>query len=322
MRNLQGSTGQRSAEAMSIVRQHLGESCRPATVRQLPAKGFGGFENWLIQTAVDQVILKIPKRKEAAAAKVKNLAAALKIAAGGGIPAPELIGNGRVNHCFDGRDYLLVRFYPGGDAEDLMPSLNEKERARFFIELGRAVGQLHAIRVDRYSDDIGDENLRQSYHELLNEKLRRVAARCGPGDCAGRYRIAVLIGRLSEHWNALPVAPAPAVVHGDLMARNILLRQKEFCRLLDFEHTKFFDPCCDFAKLRIEVFRPGTNDEQHFFSGYAGAAALGDAAMERLHCCVGLELIIGCTYWKFIGEHHRLSEYSSALERWAEISFR
>ena len=313
---------ERADEALRIVRQHLGNSCNPTMAGRMPAKGFGGFENWLMQTEAGQVILKVPKRKEAAAGKVRNLVAALNIAAAGGIPAPELIGSGRSDDCFDGRDYLLVRFVPGEDAEVVMPSLTEEERAGFFFELGRVIGRLHSIPIDRYSDDIGDENRRQTFHELLNDKLRRVAVRCGTKDGAGRYRIAALIERLAERLNAMPVAFAPAVIHGDLMARNILLRQKRFCRLLDFEHTKFFDPCCDFAKLRIEVFRPGTDDEERFFFGYAGAAALAGDAMERLDCYVGLELIIGCTFWKFIGEHRRLREYSAALERWAETSMR
>jgi len=223
---------ERADEAQRIVRQHLGNSRLPAKATQMPAKGFGGFENWLMQTEAGQVILTIPKRKEAAAAKVSNLVAALSVAAGGGVPAPELIGSGRRDDCFDGRDYLLVRFVPGEDAEDVMPSLTEEERAGFFFELGRVIGRLHSIPIGRYSDDIGDENRRQTYHELLNDKLRRVAMRCGTRDVAGWHRIVTLIERLSERLNAMPVAFAPAVVHGDLMARNILLRQEKFCRLL------------------------------------------------------------------------------------------
>ncbi len=282
-------------------------------VKPLAITTFGGFDNYLLLTEREQFLLKLTRDQAIAEVKFRNLMTALQLVAAWNIPASELIGFGEWQASR--RYYVLIRYHPGEDAQDALPNFTPQERARFFFELGRVTAQLHHIPVDHYSDLIGDNSYRPAYHKIINEKLDRLAVYSAQLTHSA-YPLLSLIERLREKFTTFSIPFQPAVVHGDLTTRNILVHNRRFDRLLDFENTKFYDPLYDFAKLHIKVFNPAMNDKISFTAGYTEIAPIPANSAERIHWYIGLDLIQGYSHRLYLQDNQRASEYAAQLKKW------
>jgi aminoglycoside phosphotransferase (APT) family kinase protein len=305
-------------DASQVVRQHVGSPCQVIAMERIHRASHRGFENWLLLTKTNPVLLKLIAPGRTTETRVGNIVIALEIVARCDIPAPELIGFGQQNHLFSGKHYILLGYVAGQDARHALSTLTDQERSEFFVDLGRTIGHLHRIPVSRFSDIISDKTRQRTYQGIINDKLDRLTGWCLETNGIDCEMTMPLIEGLRDRFNALEVVPEPALVHGDLTPDNLLVCDHRFCRLLDFERSEFFDPCSDVAKLATNVFDPSRDDDRHFFSGYRGVLSLGDDYMARLNYYVGLELLMGYVYWTYMQEHETAKDRLERLRRWTE----
>ena len=135
-----------------------------------------------------------------------------------GIPAPELVGHGRIA---DGDGvlwpYLLTRFCAARPFSEIRPELSERDAASLAGQLGRIVRRLHSLDSSRFENDA----TAQAWTGVVSDRRR---ASVGELTDAGVLDPAIVgpLTALLDRAIAADVSDARVVVHGDLGADHVL----------------------------------------------------------------------------------------------------
>ena len=312
-RNLAGKAAIASAIAGALP--GVGITGSPVRV----PKGFAS-ESWRVTTDLGELLVKI-RRRAADAAKLRNQAEALRLARSGGVPAPELLYAG-ASDALGGRPLIVLRYIPGVDAEEALPGMDDRRRDLLFSDLGEAVGRLHGIAPPKFTDRLGTpEADLDDWADAVGRRTERAALRNREIGLLSVSEIDDVVHRLTRTAEKVSGVVAPALTHHDLYLANVLLRDRRFAALLDFELARAWDPMFDFVKLGMWVFEELPKSFRPFVAAYRHRVGRITDAEERLALCLALENFVALGYWVDQREA-RLAEASRTIIRnWLSGSY-
>ncbi len=247
---------------------------------------------------------------------MRNLQSAIDIVNQRGIPAPRLIYFEPASALFDNKAILVQEYLSGADAEEVFPVLTKEERGRFFFDLGRAVSKLHEINIGGFTRNLTQKNVFLRWTDYVRDQLETSleanfdAGLITPEDLRAAEKKIMDI--------AMKVSPdvIPSMVHQDLALHNILMENRAFKCMIDFEYAKSADRYYELITLRMWVFDKYPDSEKIFFNGYELDGGYTQIDEKRVSLCMGMELLTGIPYWKRISQKEMLEDYLNRFKIW------
>ncbi|GEL77700.1 phosphotransferase family protein [Tenuibacillus multivorans] len=137
----------------------------------------------------------------------------------------------------EGRGYMLLEFLPGEDGEDALGKLSEEEQYQAGYQAGVELRKLHQIeapenhdwfsvkkaKTERYFNRLTDVTFDESLKDMLKNYIKR-------------------------HEHLMKGRPS-TLQHDDFHPANLLIHQKKFVGIIDFQRVDFGDPLYDLHKL-------------------------------------------------------------------------
>ncbi|WP_139492183.1 phosphotransferase family protein [Brevibacillus dissolubilis] len=225
-----------------------------------------GHECWKITTTDRTCLLKIAGRK-GSLYHFQSEMRACELAQDGGIPAPTILAKCPAPNVL-GRNYYIQEWLDGEDAETALPNMTPEQRVAFAYDLGRAVGQLHTIEGDCFSEDAHGEIRFPSWQTFCQDRLNRLGVDIRESHSLPEEKLGAAEKKCRSLIEALPTDIRPALTHRDLYFPNFLVTDGQFRALLDFEIAKFYDPLYDLPKLNDTEFRTKPDMYEPFYRGY------------------------------------------------------
>jgi aminoglycoside phosphotransferase (APT) family kinase protein len=255
--------------AASLAREVLGGD---PTVEHLPV-GYGN-QNWRVASAGRRYVLKLGPPD--LAAKWTASRRAYDLAAGAGVPVPELVH-------FAVRSDAVVRVFTWVDGASPATVADRPGAAvRFGADLGAAVGALHAVTPAGYSSRLdGSAPAFARWADYVGHRLGQVRDRARRNatldaatfDRAGRA-IAALAGEVDGRARLV-------LAHRDLHADNLVAGEDgRLLAVLDWDMAEAWDAAAEWFKLDGLLFPavPGAADP--FWAAYRGVHP-GDEAWDQ-----------------------------------------
>lgn len=228
-----------------------------------------GNENWRVETvAGERFVLKLGPPDSAAKWQATRLAH--EVAAGRGIPVPELVHADMAGAAAGGWIVRILRWIDGHPPEEVLTTTDA--RRRFFTEVGAAVRTLHDHPVDGFSSRLdGSAPTFDRWDGYVAHRWQQVRARA---EAAGAFEHAALdqLGReVAELAAAVAADTEPAICHRDLHLGNLLATADgHLAAVLDFDGAEAWDPAIEMVKLRWLVFPQHEGAAEAFSDGYNG----------------------------------------------------
>lgn len=263
------------------------------------AGGFGP-PKWIVTTAAGQRFLFKLVEGES---KMRRVWRAVDIAVQGGVATPPILHGGVLPER-PGAAFLIYEFWEGEDSAGLLAQLRGKDRREFFSSLGGEVAKMHLLLPEEPFD----------WRAIVAERLGVLVEKNRVAGILSFPEIDRAVLHLNSKLDRCGHVRA-GLMHGDLYPANFLCRNSMFRAILDFDHTKFYDPFLDFVKLRMWTFTEA-KEEEDFLCGYRrGGMELTDLDL-RYDVCLGLELLAGLPYWKANGSTRLLNDYRARFAEW------
>ena len=210
--------------------------------------GFGN-ENWrLTLSSGARCVAKFgPLSSEA---KWRSAQEAQRLAGAAGVPVARLVHF----ECF--ADSLLRVFeWVDGIAPAEIESTGA-EAARFFSDLGRAVGALHSVEIHEFGSRLdGSAPSFRRWADYVDHRLRQIRARCRATDAFSDGDLDRICEAIQRRADLVSDAARPALCHRDLHGDNLLVGEDGgLAAMLDFDQAERWDSAADWCKLDWMVF--------------------------------------------------------------------
>ena len=180
-------------------------------------------------------------------------------------------------HRLVDRDWVVHAAVPGVPASDVLPGLDDDDRAAFHRNLGAVCRTLHGVQAEGFGRALAPVHSRWSRAvaadvAALAEDARRAGVDAG--------LVARTVAAVAQHADALDAVRVPVLLHGDLWTPNVLLAPgtPRITGVLDHDAARWGDPRAEWTLYRVRLAGPAT--EAAFRTGY-GALPDDDAAAVR-----------------------------------------
>ncbi len=113
---------------------------------------------WFFDSDAGPLVAKLRRVPEEDPEQLRAYARSMSRLRDEGFPTPELLLLQDECDALDGRQFSVLRYAPGSVAAGNVRALSAASKARFFRDLGRTIGRLHAIELPRttvWRDDAG-----------------------------------------------------------------------------------------------------------------------------------------------------------------------
>ena len=245
-----------------------------------------GNENWRVVTAPgDAFVLKLGPPESAG--KWQATRGSYAIAAGQGVPVPELIHFDPACAAAGGWVVRILRWIDGADPATVLSTPGAVER--FFTVLGAAMRSLHEHPVDAFTSRLdGSAPSFRRWDAYVAHRWSQVSARLERSGAFDGGEIAALGEEVAERAAAVADVASPALCHRDLHLGNLLATADgDLAAILDFDGAEAWDPAIDVVKLRWLVFPRHPGSAGYFSAGYGETPPRWD---ERVRLVELLEL--------------------------------
>ncbi len=195
--------------------------------------------------------------------------------ASGVVPVPTVVHADFTRQILDS-DFLLMTELPGDNWYSQAAQLEDDDKKRLRTELGRLVAALHDLDGPEFGYPNGRRSAswRLAFTGML-EDLIADTEHYGPPLPRSLKEITTL---LFAHLGALDDVATPRLVHFDLWAGNILVKDGAITGIVDGERAFWGDPLADMASLALFL---RIEDDVDFLTGY-GELDRSGPAMRRL----------------------------------------
>jgi aminoglycoside phosphotransferase (APT) family kinase protein len=139
------------------------------------------------------------------------------------LPIPQLRANDAAGDTI-GAPYLLLSDLSGEPLERALPQIGDEQLYKLGRRLGETICRVHRLICDRYGQLSGEQNNAEDERGYVLAWLDRAVRRCGELGLLDRRTGAELTEWFQQFQ---PVGRQPALVHGDLSPRTILVQQAE-----------------------------------------------------------------------------------------------
>jgi aminoglycoside phosphotransferase (APT) family kinase protein len=210
--------------------------------------GFGN-ENWrLTLSSGARCVAKFgPLSSEP---KWRSAQEAHRLARAAGVPVARLI------HFERSADSVL-RIFEWVDGMALTEIESEgADAARFFSDLGRAVGALHSVEIHEFGSRLdGSAPAFGRWADYVEYRLGQIRARCRSTDAFGADDLDRICAAIQRRADLVSDAARPALCHRDLHGDNLLVgKDGALAAVLDFDQAERWDSAADWCKLDWMVF--------------------------------------------------------------------
>jgi aminoglycoside phosphotransferase (APT) family kinase protein len=140
------------------------------------------------------------------------------------LPIPQLRASDATGEII-GAPYLLLSDMVGEPLEQALPRIGEEQLYKLGRRLGEMLCQVHRLVCERYGQLSGETIDAADERAYVLARLERTVRRCGELGLLDRRTGAELIGWFERQFQ--PAGRQPALVHGSMSPRAILVRQDE-----------------------------------------------------------------------------------------------
>jgi aminoglycoside phosphotransferase (APT) family kinase protein len=273
---------------------------------------------WFFDSDAGPLVAKLRRIPEEDPEQLRAYARSMDRLRDAGFPTPELLLLEDESDALDGRQFSVLRYAPGEVAAANVRTLSESSRARFFHDLGRTIGRLHAIDLPRstgWRDDAGIAH--PGWPEVVAAGLDDVRAELADLTGEERRMIDIAAKRIErDAASLLPAVVEPRLVHRDLHLGNVLMQGDSVTAVIDFEMVREWDAAYDFVKINTNILTPFPDSTDPFLAGYR-EQALPDGDFEsRVHLYQGLYGLLSAAEFLAGNDGHR--HWFNHLRRWLQ----
>jgi Ser/Thr protein kinase RdoA (MazF antagonist) len=222
-------------------------ACEVASAERLPV-GYGN-ENWrLVMSSGARYIAKFGPRSSES--KWRSSQEAHRLAATVGVPVAQLIHFEPFEDCV-----LRVFAWIDGKCPTTIAT-NHAATARFFSELGHAVGALHSLERDAFSSRLDSSAPSfDRWVDYVEHRLGQICARCRAANAFTNRDLDRVARIVRASAARVSDVAEPTVCHRDLHGDNLLVGQNgELAAILDFDQAEVWDAAGEWTKLEWMLF--------------------------------------------------------------------
>lgn len=248
-------------------------------------RGFGN-DNWRVPTADGDLVVKIA-RPQLPGEKLLAAARAHRLAAGVGVPVPELIMVDASCDMLGGRSVRVQEYCPGEHPGAALHSA--AAIATFYQSVGHAVARLHSVRLASFSSRVGGGPSFPTWGAYVERRVGQIMARVEAVGGVPDVDHGALLDRAVTSAAEVSSVVLPTLTHRDLYLDNLLVAPDgAVAAMLDFDLAEVWDPVVDLVKLRwlVEPVHPGA--VAAFWEGYR---VVPDLLAQRLWVVEIMELV-------------------------------
>lgn len=227
------------------------------------------------------------------------------------VPVPNIFCDGELKE--EKSFYYVQEYVEGNDALQLVGKMSHKEASKFFESFGEAIGRIHSIQGNYYSEDLLGFRKHNSYEDYCNKRLKRSLEACIKYELVSPKQIDIAIKKFERIKSCITSESIPYFNHGDLHLGNLICDDSYHINsIIDFESSKFTDVSFDFVKLNLWILSNHQEYFQDFMNGYRRTKRISDDFEARLDYSFGIEIIHFIDYFGRI--YPNKSMYESFLE--------
>ncbi len=204
------------------------------------------------------------------------------------VPCPEVLALD-TTHELVPYDALILSYVDGVDGSSTWNTLDEEAREKLSEEVGRIFGTIHGLpwqAYGNYDPAIGTLGEFPRWTDMLLCRLEKVGAEALARGALPQPLIAAVLTEINDGDSVLETASLPTLVHGDLHAGNLLLKQQDgswhVVAVLDWALALAADAAWEFAAL---AFRRSDDDPigDAFLYGYRERHPIQPDLRSRIH---------------------------------------
>lgn len=179
-----------------------------------------------------------------------------------GVPIPTVVCHDNTCSVIS-REYIIVEYLDSMPLSD--PSFPVEWRDSIQHELGKYTARIHSIKANRFGWPLpdGTVNGSASWMNELGRFCREISDRCANHHVLTDSEIRAFDDVFRDNMALFTYDDAPSLVHNDLWAPNILVRQHDgrwgIAALIDADRAMYADPEFEFVLWE---------NEPHFMTGY------------------------------------------------------
>ncbi|WP_078552289.1 aminoglycoside phosphotransferase family protein [Bacillus alkalicellulosilyticus] len=153
--------------------------------------------------------------------------------------------------------YMVLSFLPGVDAEVGLAELTEDEQYQAGVLAGMELKKLHQLSAPE---------LYPSWYTVKKAKSDRYLSQLKELDLSYDL-VKMLEGYIKEHESLMKDRPN-TFQHDDFLPANLLLHEKQFAGIIDFQRMDWGDPIHDLQKLGFFSYRVSVEFSKGIIDGY------------------------------------------------------
>jgi Ser/Thr protein kinase RdoA (MazF antagonist) len=230
--------------------------------------GYANFR-WVVQTDHGPLLVKVRRIPNEQPDQIECQIRAQGWLSKSGFPTPELLYLSQSCAQLEGWQLSIQRLIAARPSSDSILSMaaEDPQRIQFFVDFGRAVGQLHRLDLPRFGgwrDRFGSEHATWIEAIRPGRDLREIRdlSSLVPPELLARAERAIDRGLA----HVPPISPH--LVHRDLHLDNTLILGERFAAVIDFELVREWDFPWDFSNRLESVFDFYRGSRAPFLDGY------------------------------------------------------
>ena len=238
--------------------------CGAGVERLIPLTGGGMNETYRVElTGAVAVVVRIAHRPEPWFVDEAHLMAQSRAV---GVPTPEVLGLGQLDHDGELRSFSVQQFLPGRSLEELISELPSPDLQRLVGDAGELLARVHSVVPD--SDRGIRHELRSPGEHFVTRVARLVEEAFGPA-------AAKVVERGAEFLRqevATRPAPPTTLAQGDFLPKNLLIHHGVIVGVIDWEFAGPAAPAFDLARWEVSAGDPLQDRSDVLRRGYARVA--------------------------------------------------
>ena len=224
-----------------------------------------------------------------------------------GVPTPEVLFFDN-SHEIIARDYIILEYIDAIALSD--PSVPQEVWPEIMKQLGIMTRKIHSIKSNTFGWPLGEGKIigNKSWYAVLEGFFQEIINKIIRYNIFPESDMEKIYHVFKTSKNVFDMIKVPSLVHNDLWAPNVLIREENNCwqiaAIIDSDRAMFADPEYDFILW---------SNQQAFFSGYKNSLSDSDASIFRRNFyALVLNLFCAYAYKVQIGN---VQEHENAKER-------
>ena len=191
----------------------------------------------------------------------------------GGIPVPEVVVADFCRSIIPS-DYFIMKRLPGSSFQSQLENLNQEEKDRINVQIGalnRSINEITGTKFGYYGQE---DKQGTSWYKVFYSMLKDVIHDAHRKSIPLPVEEQELVSLLENDKRIFEEVTIPRLIHWDLWAGNVFVKDGEITGLIDFER-------CLWGDIFLEVGFRSCFQDKSFLKGY-GIGDLSEAEQRRI----------------------------------------